>query len=212
MANGPLGLNTKLLLPTHRSTTQHTRTRRCSTWNRSETKTHARPYSAPRSPRVRIHEWPPAGSAEQGRGAGGARRSPSPNSTLPHTRLPKPKPQQPSREGKGRWSWGEALPLQTEKKRQKLNCALLRFPQRSATGLGPRIPCQLQAVPNNVSTKRNIFKVLLNESARCCVAQNKTSTRTVCFPAPRNDAEAAGRFRATAPPTQQAWDERNLLS
>ena len=41
MANGPLGLNTSLLLPPHRSSTQHTRTRRCSTWNCSETKTHA---------------------------------------------------------------------------------------------------------------------------------------------------------------------------
>lgn len=33
MANGPLGLNTRLLLPPHRSSTQHTRTQRCSTWN-----------------------------------------------------------------------------------------------------------------------------------------------------------------------------------
>lgn len=100
MANGPLGLNTRLLLPPHRSSTQHTRTRSCSTWNCSGTKTHARALfctlaerakgPAPSSPALRLRfmndSLGPLGMA--GKGAGDAVREDSFHTTLPHTLSP----------------------------------------------------------------------------------------------------------------------------
>lgn len=95
MANGPLGLNTSLLLPSHRSSTQHTRTRRCSTWKCSETKTYAPSLFATLAERAErpapfctalrrgfMNDCPLA-SAEDRRRRRGERTAP--NGTLPHT-------------------------------------------------------------------------------------------------------------------------------
>jgi hypothetical protein len=125
MAKGPLGLNTRLQLPSHRSSTQHTRTRRCPTCSCAETKTHAtrlvsRHLGCPRAgmrafhggPRVQEAPWMvPALSGRKGEGHA------DPTQTANPVSLP------------GTWKmWAEALTSQTRGRWQKSNCTPLVLP------------------------------------------------------------------------------------
>lgn len=152
MANGPLGLNTRLLLPPHRSSTQHTRTRRCSTWNCSETKTHAPSLfctlaersegPAPSSTALRLgfmNDSLPAGQCRAQTPAARGEKIDSKRQPPTHALTSNTNPISFQRKGKERWWWVETVPPQLGKGWQKLSCAL-RFRHRSGAALGRQIP------------------------------------------------------------------------
>lgn len=180
MAKGPLGLNTRLQLPSHRSSTQHTRTRRCPTCSCAETKTHAtrlvsRHLGCPRAgmrafhggPRVQEAPWMvPALSGRKGEGHA------DPTQTANPVSLP------------GTWKmWAEALTSQTRGRWQKIKLHSLSF----ATALPPgsvKTSLFLSERLRISNTKKKGKEFSANRKIKwkvwgCCGLQNETGSHSL---------------------------------
>jgi hypothetical protein len=178
MAKGPLGLNTRLLLPPHRSSAQHARTRRCPTWKCSETKTHGRELVCTLAGRARGPAL--ASSAARGwrfmndslRSGGETRRGKGGDDSLQTPTSPPAKMQTPSafpESGKRDASEGRRChPIwgrDGKKKKKKKNCSDFATapPRDSLPTLG--------AVPNRAYKERKIFKVPSTQKFGLCGAE-----------------------------------------